>query len=146
MFGESMLDTINKSIPDTDPSFDLNDLLDEASEAALDEMDFTGAFESTDDDLGDLDEDFDPSAEEDEDDDYNPETDDEDLDEDFDPSLEGTGDFFNFDFDESTPADAEEKSEPASEQIDVIEPVNTSLHNEVDLEDTEWDDFFNFDE
>lgn len=140
MFGESMLDTINESIPETDPSFDLNDLLDEASEAALNEMDFTGAFESTDDDLSDLDEDFDPSAEEDEDDDYNPETDDEDLDEDFDPSLEGTGDFFNFD--DSTP---ETNQELASEQIDVIEPVNTSLHNEVDLEDTEWDSFFNFD-
>lgn len=140
MFGESMLDTINESIPETDPSFDLNDLLDEASEAALDEMDFTGAFESTDDDLGDLDEDFDPSAEEDEDDDYNPETDDEDLDEDFDPSLEGTCDLFNFD--DSTP---ETNQESASEQIDVIEPVNTSLHNEVDLEDTEWDNFFNFD-
>lgn len=146
MFGESMIDNINDADVEGSVVDDLNDFLEEGAEDTFDELENSAAIEAAVDisDLDeDLDEDFDPTEEDDDgfvpgvDDDPDPlEEGDSDYDDIVDAAMSGT-------FPED---DLDEDFIPATEQLDVIDPVNTPLHNEVDLEDSDWDSFFNFEE
>lgn len=144
MFGESMIDNINDAAVEGSIVGDLNDFLEESAEDMFDELENSAAIEAAVDisDLDeDLDEDFDPNEDDDGgfvpgvDDDPDPlEEADNDYDDIVDAAISGT-------FPED---DLDEDFNPATEQLDVIDPVNTPFHDEIDLEDSDWDSFFNF--